>query len=107
LCSNVSTGVVWIATLDATIALGRVLNVSVTKTLNGAIMTTKFDDLRAGDKVIANGTHKCLRPGQVLTVWSNGAGSLSVECNGIMGETHHILTRDADGNLVGFAKFGE
>lgn len=68
-------------------------------------MRTKFEDVKAGDKVIANGTHRCLNPGQVLTVHDNGSnGRLSVACNGLMGDTFHQLTSDDDGYLVGFAK---
>lgn len=66
-------------------------------------MPTKFSDVKAGDMIIANGTHRCLPPGAVRKVWAeDGAQKLMhVECDY---PTRHYLTADGDGNLVGFQK---
>lgn len=67
-------------------------------------MPTKFDDVKAGDLIIANGTHKCLHPGQVCKVYADDGlrSNMHVLCD--RAPEKHCLVADQDGNLRGFQK---
>lgn len=69
-------------------------------------MPSKFSDIKAGDKIIADGTHRCLRPGAVRTVYADDGRreNMHVVCDEA---GTHFLTADTEGNLVGFQKMRE
>lgn len=66
-------------------------------------MPTKFSDVKAGDMIMANGTHWCLRPGQVCKVYADDGlrQNMHVRCDD---PALHLLVSDTEGNLVGFQK---
>jgi hypothetical protein len=66
-------------------------------------MPTKFSDVKAGDMIIANGTHRCLHAGEVCTVYADDEVQklMHVAC---ACPTRHYLTEDGDGYLIGFQK---
>lgn len=67
-------------------------------------MPTKFSDVKAGDMIMANGAHKCLRPGQVCKVYAHDGlrSGMHVACDDREGK--HWLIADSAGNLAGFQK---
>jgi hypothetical protein len=64
----------------------------------------RLEPVKAGDKIMANGTHKCLRPGQVCVVYADDGQreNMYIACDSP--EPRHYLTKDAKGDLVGFQK---
>ena len=68
-------------------------------------MPTKFEDVKAGDFIMADGSHECLRPGQVCKVWAEDGlrKNMKITCSD-MTEPTHWLHPDEDGNLSGFQK---
>lgn len=68
-------------------------------------MPTPFDDVKAGDMIIADGTHRCLPPGAVRKVHADDGvqKNMHIICNDPK-ELRHYLVADADGNLRGFQK---
>jgi hypothetical protein len=66
-------------------------------------MATKFLDVAAGDKIIADGTHRCLPPGAVRKVYADDGVQklMHVQCDC---PTRHYLVADDAGNLKGFQK---
>lgn len=70
-------------------------------------MATKFDDVKAGDYIIADGTHQCLKPGAVRVVHADDGrqSNMHVMCD--RAPEKHCLCADADGNLIGFQKMRE
>lgn len=65
---------------------------------------TPFSEVKAGDMIMANGVHKCLRPGQVCKVYADDGkrSGLHVVCD--WAPEKHFLIADTDGNLSGFQK---
>lgn len=64
----------------------------------------RFEDLKAGDYIIADGGFTCLKEHSIHQVYSHRHGGLAVGCNGDPhGDTDHMLDgqKDDEGNLVG------
>jgi hypothetical protein len=67
-------------------------------------MPTKFSDVKAGDTIMANGAHSCLRPGQVCKVYADDGQQLNMHVTCANAPERHPLIPDEDGFLVGFQK---
>jgi len=63
-----------------------------------------IDDVKVGDKLVADRGFKCLKPGEVVTV-AEFEGALFVPCK----MNRHYLKgqMDAEHQLVGFYKYGK
>lgn len=68
-------------------------------------MPTKFDDVKAGDMIVADGTHDCLSPGAVRKVYADDGKrqNMYIVCDHPT-ETRHHLVCNIEGNLSGFYK---
>lgn len=58
-----------------------------------------FEDVKLGDKLVADGCFNCIKAGAVLEVMQNGAGELYVECD--RGAHYLYGQRTAHGDLLG------
>ena len=63
-----------------------------------------MSEVRAGDKLVADGGFTCIATGAILDVHADADGALWVPCNGSGDDTHkHYLLGQlgADGELIG------
>lgn len=58
----------------------------------------KMADVKAGDKLVADGGFTCLREGQVCEVKQDADGLLYVDCDE---GTHHLDGQEKDGEVNG------